>query len=90
MYRFLDKSIDDICYLVTVVDGVFLLHLVLGELDHFSSERRHTLGDLETGQLADLGSGEAVHRVRADLQGKLTTIKNLNGIFTFGVRSWSN
>jgi hypothetical protein len=37
-----------------------------------------------------LGSGEAVHRVRADLQGKLTTIKNLNGIFTFGVRSWSN
>ena len=71
-------AVDDLgVELVAVVDGVPLLYLVLGELNHLPAEGRDTLRDLQTGQLSDLSSGEAVHRVGADLQGQLTTVKNL-------------
>jgi hypothetical protein len=48
-------AVDDLSVeLVSVLDLVPRLDLVLRELDHLPAERSHTLGDLETGQLADL------------------------------------
>ena len=71
-------AVDDLgVELVAIVDGVPLLHLVLGELDHLPAEGRHALRDLQTGQLSDLSSGEAVNGVGTDLQGQLPTVENL-------------
>lgn len=52
------------------------LHLVLGELNHRATVSRHTPRDLQTRELADLGACEAIHRVGADLERKLSAIED--------------
>ena len=63
--------------LVSVIDGVPLLHFVFGEFNHFTSEGCDALRDLKTGQFADLCASETVDGVSTDLQSQLSTIKNL-------------
>ena len=60
---------------VAVGLSVFQFDEFLGFFDHHATKGRSRRGDREAGELADLGTGEAVHRVGRDLQSELTTIQ---------------
>lgn len=62
--------------LVAIGNSVSVLHKLFSLVNHHPAKGCDTLRDLQTRQLAHLGSCEAIHRVGTDLECQLSAIQH--------------